>query len=219
MEDDAADPHVRFGLGLMGSSLNGPVGMDGLAFGFTKSGHYLHKSQRTVDPNGQALIFGQGDRVGCSISVKDSDGFPPARPDRKIVDYFRIYFEEKLELPRETALSAEIRFYVNGKTFVEPAFSDLPLGVYYPMISLYRGARVKFIAEAVEMKFIPDGFDPWAHLFSCVRLQHDSAEAPGAPAMAMPEISSLPSMADQDLCPQESAPDEALMHEIRVTCQ
>lgn len=182
--EESGDPHVRLGLARMGASLLGPVGMDAFGYGFTESGFAVHEAKKLIvpDADGQALVFKQGDRVGCSIVIKPRDDvlFPPTEPKYRLVEYFRTYFETVI--PREPAdiplMDADMRFYVNGRPCAEPVVTSLPLAVYYPMISVYRGARVRFIPDAADMAFLPEGFQPWAALFTSRRIEYKDAPMP-----------------------------------------
>lgn len=189
--EDASDPHVRLGLVRVGASLLGPVGMDSRGYGFSESGHYLHQAKKTpaFDTKGLPLIFKQGDRVGCSIIIRSTSdiAFPPEEPKYKLVEYFRSYFE--MPVPRSSSeelplMDAEIRFHVNGKFSAVPVVTRLPVAVYYPMISMYRGAKVRFIPDEADMLHLPEGYQPWSTLFKVRRIEYAVAPVPISSQMA-----------------------------------
>ena len=65
------------------------------------------------------------------------------------------YFESRdhLREAKESLKSApgsEIRFYRNGKSLGQ-AFADINDGIYYPAVSLYRGAKVKKLWERLSL--------------------------------------------------------------------
>lgn len=157
------EAHVRLGFGRMGAKVGGPVGMDCRGFGFCDSGHIVHQARKTV----WGSSFGPGDRIGCQIYLPTAQTRLP-KPTRTVVDYNRqVYFEEVLPDPKvpdtaESLPGSWIRFYVNGTPVSEStAFTDLPQGKYYPMISLYRDARIRAIFDTESMRCIPQEAIPW----------------------------------------------------------
>ena len=59
----------------------------------------------------------------------------------------------------KSAPGSEIRFYRNGKSLGQ-AFADINDGIYYPAVSLYRGAKVKIKKNNIEKETFSDKF--WA---------------------------------------------------------
>jgi hypothetical protein len=170
--------HARFGFGRMGAKVGGPVGMDCRGFGFCDSGHIAHQARK------KGILgrsWGPGDRIGCQIYLPTAQ-IPLPKPTRTVVDYNRqVYFEEILPDPKgpdpaEPLSGSWIRFYVNGTPISgSPVFTELPQGKYYPMLSLYRDAKIRAIFDAESMSHIPQDVTPWEMAYQVEELVVTSA--------------------------------------------
>ena len=72
---------------------------------------------------------------------------PDTLKEATLIKFKNFYYFESRDHVREAkdnlkaAPGSEIRFYRNGKA-LGPAFTDVNDGIYFPAISLYRGAKV-----------------------------------------------------------------------------
>lgn len=174
--ENVVETHIRVGLARIGANLSGPVGMDQLGFGFCDTGHIVHNASKKKVT---CRVINVGTRIGVSISIGEKEGvaFPPEPPSHKLIYYYSQYFEHTIT-PEQTVcdskMNASIQLYVDGVP-VDEHFRDIPLGVYFPMISLYRGAKVRFVPDRLDMLHLPEGFLPWSELYSVRRINLGSA--------------------------------------------
>ena len=119
--------HIRLGWSMRTGDLQAPVGYDKWSFAVRDiGGAKIHKSRREDHWGGEG--FGPGDVVGCAISFSQEDSSEGGEN--------------------------HIRFFKNGVPMGEFVISKgkreggvafvIPDGVYYPAISLYMGAHVRF---------------------------------------------------------------------------
>ena len=90
--------------------------------------------------------------IGCEIFLPDgclaANKLPDTLKEATLIKFKNFYYFESRDHLREakeslkSAPGSEIRFYRNGKSLGQ-AFADINDGIYYPAVSLYRGAKVK----------------------------------------------------------------------------
>ncbi|KAF7683139.1 Set1/Ash2 histone methyltransferase complex subunit ASH2 [Astathelohania contejeani] len=120
--------HIRVGVSNQRNDLNGPLGLG--------VGEYSYGSFR-----GYKFTGGVKHRYGPTFGIRDFIGVEIGLGSgRTEMRNYLVCQEAYIKEP------SYIKFYKNGED-LGIAFSDLEYGVYYPAISLYQGAKVKFIWE------------------------------------------------------------------------
>jgi Set1/Ash2 histone methyltransferase complex subunit ASH2 len=141
---------LRIGWSQHLATLQAPCGFDKLSYSWrSKRGTSFHQSRGKHYSDG----YGEGDVLGFYIYLpadnnKNAALLPPTYKDKALIKFKNFfYFEEKdktLEEFEKTlgpAKGSKIVMYKNG-ICQGTAYTDIYKGVYYPSVSLYKGAVV-----------------------------------------------------------------------------
>lgn len=131
-----ATGHVRTGWATKKAELQAPVGFDEHGYGFRDlEGSKVHQGKR--EPYGvEGAGFKEGDVVGMLLHMPHGGRAIEVRK-RKVVKFKgALYYEEEPEVTPKPLPGAAVHFFVNGQ-HQGAAYTDIPEGTYYPVISLY----------------------------------------------------------------------------------
>ncbi|KAG1654194.1 hypothetical protein FOA52_004569 [Chlamydomonas sp. UWO 241] len=131
-----ATGHARMGWATKKAELQAPVGFDEHGFGFRDlEGSKVHQGKR--EPYGmEGGGFTEGDVVGMLLHMPHGGRAIEVRK-RKVVKFKgALYYEEEPEVLAKPLPGAAVHFFVNGQ-HQGAAYTDMPEGTYYPIISLY----------------------------------------------------------------------------------
>jgi len=148
---DFPEPHCRLGFSQRYGNLQCPVGYDDFSYSWRdKPASKFHKSRGSA----YGEEYGPGDTIGFYLDLPErSTPLLLERPkDSKgewLVIYRNVnYYEERQadkfdQSSLKSAKGSKIVGYKNGEP-MGAMFGDINAGTYYPAISLYMGARVRF---------------------------------------------------------------------------
>jgi len=148
LPDDTA---IRVGWSQIYANVQTPLGFDEFGYSIrSKKGTVFHRAKGKSYTN--KVGFKEGDVIGCEIFLPDgclaANKLPDTLKEATLIKFKNFYYFESRDHLREakeslkSAPGSEIRFYRNGKSLGQ-AFADINDGIYYPAVSLYRGAKVK----------------------------------------------------------------------------
>lgn len=161
--DSRVGGHLRVGWSMRTGDLQAGVGYDKWSYGIrSKLGSIVHKSQRQDEWGGEG--FGEGDVVGCCISLD---------PEDEQNNHIR-FFKNGRGLGQ-----FELR---KGKRYGGEAFTEIAPGTYYPAVSSYLGGACKanFGPKFVyPPKKLPPGFtiSPLTDLYEAPNIETIKSQA------------------------------------------
>jgi len=145
------DAHLRLGWCTEMGELQAPVGYDKNSYSYRDiNGSKFHES--IGSDYGEA--YGPGDVIGCQLQMGEPAAAVRQR-QRVLIKGVEYIVEE--EVQRTVSKGSAITFYKNGVS-QGVAFADVWAEVYYPAVSLYKGALVTF-NFGPDFAFAPPGLD------------------------------------------------------------
>ncbi|KAL3104448.1 hypothetical protein niasHT_025951 [Heterodera trifolii] len=150
--------HVRVGWAQANAILQASLGYGKFGYSWrSKRGTVFHDA---YGKHFHGRDFRQGDVIGCLIVLPSpeeiaaqgfapSDVMPASRKDCDLIKFKQTYFFEEKDEPQQAQQrlkplqGSKIEFFLNGES-VGVAYEDIFFGHYFPAISLFQSARVRF---------------------------------------------------------------------------